>query len=129
MQPGAFALHMQTRPRQDLTADELALAYELRVAGCCWKWIARGLHCDHIQLKEAVGHALRCGLHQPGRAPGGQPRYTLDQFEAAIRWRAEGNSWRRISAALGVDPDAFRSAVSHYRRNRRTHHGDQQHGS
>lgn len=119
---------MRTRHRQDLTADELALAYELRVAGCCWKRIAQGLHCDHRQLRDAVGHICRTGLHQPGQ-PGGQLRYTVEQLEAAIAWRADGNSWRRIASALDVDPDAFRSAVSHYKRNRRNRHGNDRSGT
>ena len=47
---------------QDLTIDELALAYELRQAGCYWKRIAVGLHCSAHMLCNAVNRKCRRGL-------------------------------------------------------------------
>lgn len=51
------------RPRSDLTINDLALAYELRQEGCCWKRIALGLGCDTWQLASAVHNAIRYGIH------------------------------------------------------------------
>lgn len=39
--------------------EDLALAYELRQEGCCWKLIGLGLGIDHELLRQAL--AWRCG--------------------------------------------------------------------
>ena len=45
-----------------IPANELALAYELKRAGCYWKLIAEGLGYDLKTLQSAVYRAVRKGL-------------------------------------------------------------------
>lgn len=51
------------RPRSDLTINDLALAYELRQEGCCWKRIAEGLGCTDKQLHSAIHYVTHYGIH------------------------------------------------------------------
>jgi hypothetical protein len=51
-----------------MTLDELALAYELHVAGCTWKRIAIGLgHPDPEKLYAQVRHLRRHGFNNSRR--------------------------------------------------------------
>lgn len=45
-----------------IPANELALAYELKRAGCYWKLIAEGLGYDLVVLRSAVYRSVRKGL-------------------------------------------------------------------
>ena len=45
-----------------IPANELALAYELKRAGCYWKLIAEGLGYDLVALRSAVYRAVRKGV-------------------------------------------------------------------
>ena len=47
---------------RQIPANELALAYELKRAGCYWKLIAEGLGYDLVVLQSAVYRAVRKGL-------------------------------------------------------------------
>lgn len=52
-----------TRPNDPYTAEELALAYELRQEGCSWKNIMRGLGGRRPSvINNAVLRAVRFGL-------------------------------------------------------------------
>lgn len=102
------------RPRSDLTRDELALAYELRQEGCCWKRIAMGLNCDAIDIKEAVGHACRFGLPDKRRthsAGGRTPGFTPEQIQAAMLMRWHGLGWGCIARYFATDRAKLRKAT------------------
>ncbi|UNY40240.1 hypothetical protein KLEP174_gp52 [Pseudomonas phage vB_PcuM_ KLEP17-4] len=49
-----------TRPAY--TANDIALAYELRQEGCEWKRIAQGLGINARALKSAVNRAMYRGI-------------------------------------------------------------------
>lgn len=106
---------MGPRTRSDLTLADIALAYELREEGCCWKRIASGLGCGEIEIKEAVGHAVRHGIRKgldgyariSGRAAGLDIRVikSADQMRKTTKF-----SWRAVGNALSVDPERLRMA-------------------
>lgn len=89
-----------------MTLEELALAYELNQAGCCWKRIAQGLGYDPLYIKNSVHRACRIGIGSRlngfgiDKAP---RRYKRVVLEAAKRYRAAGHSWTKIAGAvLGI---------------------------
>lgn len=45
-----------------IPVSELALAYELRCEGVCWKQICRGLGHEHIHLRNALNYVLEHGF-------------------------------------------------------------------
>lgn len=49
-------------PKPCLKRADLALAYELREAGCYWKVIAYGLGVEADALRKSVNKAMREGL-------------------------------------------------------------------
>lgn len=48
--------------RPSYSREDVALAYELRLAGCCWKLIGYGLGCGEHAIRKAVKVAIRRGL-------------------------------------------------------------------
>lgn len=100
-----------TRPRADLTNDELALAYELKQTGCCWKRIAEGLSCNDHDLRSAVSYAIRHGIKwRPSRF------YPAETIIAALVMRGRSKfSWRSIAEHLGAtNAHSIRLAVRRF---------------
>lgn len=99
------------------TIDELALAYELRQAGCCWKRIAQGLGGDHRLLDAAVSHCVqhgvRKGLDGYERRPGRAATFNVHVLLAAGHMRAAKANWRSVAEHLGVDATALRNAYNY----------------
>lgn len=99
--------------------NELALAYELRQEGCCWKRIALGLGRDHEKLKQAVNYTVRCGfkIDQYGRrGPGVKRHFSLEtlRFVDGLRRQKQRRTWAEIADILGTTPqkifDCYRKA-------------------
>lgn len=96
------------------TLDEIALAYELRQGGCCWKRIAQGLGIDTPKIKSAVEHAVKFGIkkgldgypRQSGRAA----TFSINVIRAAARLRGEGKDWSAVGAVLNADPHKLKCA-------------------
>lgn len=104
-----------------MTPELLALAYELRVAGCRWKYIAIGLGVDWSELYAAVRHARRYGLHDS------RIHVSDDQLEAALQMRQHSRlSWSAIGRYLGLERRSIECAV--YRRKTRPEPGHSQSG-
>lgn len=86
-----------------MNAEELALAYELRVAGCGWKRIAQGLGGDPEYIKVSVNRAVRVGIRSRltgfgiDQAPRRYPRHLL---EAAQLHKRYGMTWPAIALEL-----------------------------
>lgn len=101
------------RPRSDLTREELALAYELRQEGCCWKRIALGLNCDADDLRRAVDHACKFGAPVPTwRYTGGRPsNIQPEQIQAAMLMRWHGLGWGCIARYFATDRTKLRKAT------------------
>ena len=97
-----------------MNLDELALAYELRQEGCCWKRIAEGLGVDDIQLKEKVGHLVRHGISKGldgyDRKPGKPATFPLDAIQKAHDMRVRGSSWSGVGRELDLDHERLRRA-------------------
>lgn len=55
-----------------MTLEDLALAYELRVAGWSWKRVAKELGYDWQPLSSAVRYRVKHGLADP-QSTGGRP--------------------------------------------------------
>lgn len=105
----------QTAPRW--TLEELALAYELRQAGCSWKRIAQGLGSelgDDRLLSAAVSHLVQQGIRKGrdgyARQPGRQATFSLGLLRAADRLRNNGLKWSAAAAYLDVDAQGLRTA-------------------
>ena len=90
-----------------LPPAELALAYELHVAGCSWKRIAQGLGApDPAQLYAQVRSARRFGLYDR------RVRVTDEQTAAALQMREHSRlSWRAIGRYLGLSARSIECAV------------------
>lgn len=98
----------------ELSLDELAFAYELKQAGCCWKRIALGLGCDHVLLQNKVTHLMRNGIGKGldgyARSPGRPARFDMRIIRHAEALRRLGVLWARIGDKLGVDHWALRTS-------------------
>lgn len=108
---------MAPRTRSELTLADIALAYELRCQGCCWKRIASGLGCGDFDIKEAVGHAVRHGIRKGldgyARASGRAAGFDIRLIKSADQMRKTTEfSWRAIGNSLSVDHQRLRRA--HY---------------
>lgn len=99
------------------TIEELALAYELRQAGCCWKRIAQGLGGDHRLLDAAVSHCVQHGICKKGdgyaRQRGRAARFNVRILHAAGTMRGNNLNWRAIGEHLGVDFESLRRAYNY----------------
>ena len=105
------------------TLGELALAYELRQEGCCWKRIAQGLGGDHRALSSNVSHCvlngIKKGLDGYRRQPGRPATFdiALVRYAAEIR-RYSQFTWAEIGESLGVDSEKLRKAHQYAKRKR-----------
>jgi len=103
--------------RRELTLDELALAYELKQEGCCWKRISVGLGCDHRYLQQAVNGLTRRGIRKGtdgyARQPGRPAVYPIVVLRAAHGMRQRGRTWPEITKELGGYPGPMRQAHRH----------------
>ena len=100
------------------TVEELALAYELRQEGCCWKRIAQGLGGDAIALSAAVSHCVQLGvtkwMNGYARQPGRPPVMHMDIIKAAHNMKTNSRmTWRAIGQYLDVDHEPLRRAHYH----------------
>lgn len=84
---------------------ELALAYELRQEGCCWKRIAAGVGGDHNALKHAVSRLVVDGFSAgstSGQLKSGRPfSVSKEKTMMAEEMRSHGLGWRCIAEYLG----------------------------
>lgn len=89
------------------TDQELALAYELRQEGCCWKRIAEGLGCNYEVLRAAVRRATVWGVHKK--------RYSDELMQSMLAVKAQTRlSWRSLAGHIGTDPVRLRWACNDY---------------
>lgn len=106
-----------------MTLADLALAYELRVWGCCWKRIAQGLGGDArlicAQVSHLVNNGIRKGLDGYERQPGRRAVYNLELIHKADDLRRRGWSWEGVGRELDADPERLRRA-HHYAVGRRS---------
>lgn len=96
-----------TRPNDPYTAEELALAYELRQEGCCWKRIAQGLGGDWKTIKDLVRNIELGGIVDP--------RMTVPHWALVAAHNMRTNSrlsWRSIGEHLGFSASSIRAAYS-----------------
>lgn len=95
---------------READVELLALAYELRCEGCCWKRIALGLGVDWMWLHHAVNAAVRYGIHDR------RVVLTDAEFVAVHAMRARSRlSWNAIARHLG-QKDAHALQCEYYRR-------------
>ena len=95
--------------------EDLALAYELRQTGMCWKRIAQGFDGDAHGLSAAVWHCIQFGITKwengYERQAGRPPVIHLDTIKSAHRMKTNSKlSWRVIAEHLGVDSEKLRMA-------------------
>lgn len=102
-----------------VTLDELALAYELHVAGCSWKRIAIGLgHDNPEQLYTEVRRLRRFGIEDSRR------KVSAEQLQAALVMREHSRlSWNAVARHLGVSTSSIVNAV--YRHKKARHEAGQ----
>lgn len=94
--------------------NEIALALELRVEGCCWKRIAQGLGHDPDALRLTVKNAVRDGFAGDARIV--TPDWAL---QAARTMRADGLGWRSIAAHLSQPEATLRERYYRLRKTKR----------
>lgn len=103
------------------TIGELALAYELRQEGCCWKRIAQGLGGDARLLSAQVSHLVLNGIKKGAdgyqRQPGRRAVFDFRLVRNAEGMRRLGKPWAEVAEALGVQTEPLRRA--HYYANSR----------
>lgn len=97
-----------------MTLNELAMAYELRQEGCCWKRIADGLGGDARLISAQVSHlvlnGIRKGLDGYARKPGKPAGFPLEIIIAAHEMRIRGSSWKGVARELDLDHEPLRMA-------------------
>lgn len=97
-----------------MTLEELALAYELRQSGCCWKRIAQGLGGDarliSAQVSNLVLNGISKGLDGYQRIPGRKAAFDLRLVRAAHGLRQRGYTWSQAADELGVEAEPLRKA-------------------
>jgi hypothetical protein len=97
-----------------VTVEELALAYELRQAGCCWKRIAQGLGGDARLISAQVSHlvvnGISKGLDGYQRIPGRKATFELRLIRTAHGLRQRGYTWAQAADELGVEAAPLRKA-------------------
>jgi hypothetical protein len=97
-----------------MTLSELALAYELRQEGCCWKRIAQGLGGDPLlisaQIYHLVSHGIHKGLDGYERQPGRAPNFNLEIIIKADDMRRRGSTWEGVGRELDSDCEKLRKA-------------------
>lgn len=100
------------------TNEELALAYELRQEGCCWKRIALGLGCDWVQLNNRVRNAKLGGLIDP------RIRLPQEALLGAHIMRTKSRlSWAAIGRYYGTSASCMRAAYHRrYKKNKEKDH-------
>lgn len=102
-----------SRPRQDLTVEELALAYELKQEGCCWKRIADALNCCDHALRSAVSRATIAGITYRK----GEPIHSEQLVQTSIIVKYSTRlSWRSIAEHAGTDAEQLRQSCYRYMR-------------
>lgn len=95
-----------TRPRS-IPIEDLALAYELRQEGCCFKRIAQGLGREWKQLADDLKNIELGGIHDVRVVV---PEWAL---VAAHNMRTNSRlSWRSIGEHLGFSASSIRAAYS-----------------
>lgn len=95
-----------TRPRS-IPVEDLALAYELRQEGCCFKRIAQGLGCEWKQLADDLKNIELGGIHDV--------RVLVPEWALAAAHNMRANSrlsWRSIGEHLGFSASSIRAAYS-----------------
>lgn len=97
-----------------MTIEDLALAYELRQEGCCWKRIAQGLGGEAKLICNSVAHLVKYGITKGldgyARQPGRPAAFTIDQVKKAHDMRERGSSWEGVGRELGLDPERLRKS-------------------
>lgn len=99
------------------TNEELALAYELRQEGCCWKRIALGLGCDESRLRKAYSSAVIYGFGYSAGA--GQFSHELLACMSKVK-RSTKLSWASLAEHIGTTGPKLRWAVKWHRANHKT---------
>jgi hypothetical protein len=107
-------LEVITRRRSELTAEDIALAYELSLDGCCWKRIAVGLNCYADDISAAVRHAIRHGVSAGRRKQGGSRVVPIHAIMAAKAMRECRMGWKSIAEHLCMNRLSLRVAFNHY---------------
>ena len=95
-----------SRPRS-IPVEELALAYELRQEGCCFKRIAQGLGCEWKQLADDLKNIIIGGI--------GDTRVVVPDWALVAAHNMRTNSrlsWRSIGEHLGFSASSIRAAYS-----------------
>lgn len=96
---------------READVELLALAYELRCEGCCWKRIALGLGVDWMWLHHAVNAAVRYGIHDR------RVVLTDAEFVAVHAMRSHSRlSWCAIAQYLDGSRDSHALQTEYYRR-------------
>jgi hypothetical protein len=103
-----------TRSRREFSVEEIALAYELSIEGCCWKRIAIGLNCYADDISAAVRHAISHGVSAGQRKQGGARVVPLHAIKAAKAMRDCRMGWRSIADHLCMSRLSLRVAFNHY---------------
>lgn len=100
------------RSRSDLTINDLALAYELRQEGCCWKRIAQGLGCREKSLRKACSNAIQFGVGYAEGCADFKPELLacMSRVKQATRL-----SWASLAEHIGTTGPKLRWAVKVYR--------------
>lgn len=97
-----------------MTVEELALAYELRQAGCCWKRIAQGIGGDARLISAQVSHLVQNGIKKGfdgyDRIPGRKANFDLRLIRAAHGFRQLGHTWAQTAYKLGVEAEPLKKA-------------------
>ena len=103
---------MNLRNRVDLTMEEIALAFELRQARCCFKRIAEGLHVDPCDLSAELRARKLYGTGTGRDTTGPAFKTPLALLRSVKAMRLSRMGWDSIGAHCCVPREQLRLAYN-----------------
>lgn len=103
---------MNLRNRSDLSMSEVAMAFELRQEGCCFKRIAIGLHIDPDDLSSELRAREVYGMGTDRRTTGPAFKTKIQLLQSAHAMRKCRMGWASIGAHFYVPREQLRLAYN-----------------
>lgn len=103
---------MKLRKRSELSVSEIALAFELRQEGCCFKRIAIGLHIDPGDLSAELRAREVYGIGTGRETTGPAFKTPLALLKSAKAMRLANMGWGSISAHFYMPREQLRHSYN-----------------
>lgn len=103
---------MELRNRSDLSMAEVAMAFELRQEGCCFKRIAEGMHIDPLDLMAELVYRVKAGTGTGRETTGPAFKTPIKLLQSAHAMRRCSMGWTSIGAHFYMPREQLRLAYN-----------------